>query len=115
MAKRKNPLQDIDAFLSQEATNLVTPNQVTSENVEKPVANPAPKPSELKVEGDIEELLISWAKEQGEAFQESFYDLMLKTLEGASQNTSKDKMLINTLLYLKNPDSWKDEIKAYWK
>ncbi len=115
MAKRKNPLQDIDKFLSQEATNLVTPNELpesdAAPSTPAPATSQAPSPMEIE---DMQKAVLQWAEKQGDDFRSPFYDMMLKTLEGLSANTSKDKMLINTLLYLQNPDSWKTVIKDYW-
>lgn len=108
MAKRKNPLQDIDAFLSQEATNLVKPDTIPSDSSKEV------RPEPIIAESNLEDVLKEWMKTQGEGFRTPLYDVILKTLENAPSSTSKDKMLINTLLYLKNPDSWKDVIKEYW-
>lgn len=114
MAKRKNPLQDIDAFLSQEATNLVTPNQVSTEKVKKTAVEMVPSQPASDHSEDMEKLLLQWAEKQGEDFRSPFYKIVLKTLEGLAANSAKDKMLINTLLYLQNPDSWKKVVKDYW-
>ena len=111
MAKRKNPLQDIDAFLSQEASNLVTPNPVSS-NKEPETKD---HQTDTKVDkGDIQQQLLEWANEYGDDFRSPFYELMIKTIENLSAQKSKDKMLINTLLYLQNPDAWKESVKDYW-
>lgn len=114
MAKRKNPLQDIDAFLSQEASNLVTPNKVSEDKtVTKKESTPIPV-EQSKEADDIQTSLQMWINNQGEDFRSPLYDLMLTTLENVPSQSAKDKMLINTLLYLKNPDSWKEVIKKYW-
>lgn len=114
MAKRKNPLQDIDAFLSQEATNLVTPNQLPDQEEVK-IAKEEKVPKETQSPDDIPKLLSQWIKSKGDDFRPDLYQALLQTLEELPNSNSRDKMLINTLLYLQNPDSWKEKIEHYWQ
>jgi hypothetical protein len=64
-----------------------------------------------KILDDISRL----ADREGAAFRKTFYDLIIRSLETRPQSTPEDKMLINTALYLKSGDKWKDVIREYWK
>ena len=113
-AKRKNPLKDLDAFLKQEAASLVTPEKVETPAPEQVSAPVVPeKSAETSMAAIIQELK-SRIQQQGEGFKAEFYELIQQVLESQQQLSSKDIMLINTLLYLRNQDNWKERIKEYW-
>ena len=120
MAKRKNPLKDLDAFLKQEAKNFVQPKKVeepavVESKIEVPPSSQteAPKAYENTVSIDsnkVREFLSSLKKSN----DPEFYNVLLKSVEEAGTDSSENKMLINTILYLKDKDNWKDSIKDYW-
>ena len=53
-------------------------------------------------------------KEEGQ-FRNKLYDILIRTLEAVPNSTAEDKMLINTALYLKSGDNWKEVIREYWR
>lgn len=142
MSKKKNTLKDLDAFLKQQAATLVPPDPLST-NIETPATPPpAPQPpvaavvteaapvvtatatpvapaapaqeqeiTPEKILSDIRRL----ADREGSAFRKTFYDLIIRSIETRPQSLPEDKMLINTALYLKSGDQWKDVIRDYWK
>jgi len=111
MAKRKNPLKDLDAFLKQEASSFVKPEKkddtaTTSTVSEKPA---------LASSDEIISAIDQLAKKDQGRFREEFYEIIKSSLEHLDPNSSEDKMLINTILYLKDKDNWKVNIQDYWK
>ncbi|ELR73533.1 hypothetical protein C900_02618 [Fulvivirga imtechensis AK7] len=118
MAKRKNPLKDLDAFLKQEASSLVNPKKVGTQKEEKNIQPVAPEPKEEKkaaTKEDIISELRMLAGKEGDEFRSSFYNIIRETLEGLDHSSAADKMLINTVLYLNDKSNWKDNIQTYWK
>jgi hypothetical protein len=142
MSKKKNTLKDLDEFLKQQAATLVNPvrlsekieTEATPEKEETPATPPIPPPplsetpksqveaviSELKADAlvtpekvlhDLQEL----AKREGPEFRNKFYDLIIRSVESHGQILAEDKMLINTALYLKSGDRWKEVIRDYWR
>jgi hypothetical protein len=112
MSKKKNTLQDLDDFLKQQAATLVTPETLTKveshpEKVEELQAPkevpPTPAPSSNVPSKDDPD------------FRKKLYDFIIQSLESQKDSLPEDKMLINTALYLKNRNNWKDSIRAYWK
>jgi hypothetical protein len=117
MSKKKNTLKDLDEFLKQQAATLVSPDRL-SEKVpeEKPevtenvaASGDAPVTAD-KIVKELQEL-----SKNNSSFRKSFYDMIIQTLEKQSQSLPEDKMMINTALYLKSGDRWKDVIREYWK
>ena len=47
--------------------------------------------------------------------RKALYDVIIKAMETQHQSSAEDKMLINTALYLKSGDNWKEVIREYWK
>jgi hypothetical protein len=139
MSKKKNTLKDLDEFLKQQAATLVTPEKLSekfeSETTETQPADKTATPvplteatrqevaevvSELKagalvtpekVLNDLQEL----AKREGALFRNKFYDLIIQSVESQDQILAEDKMLINTALYLKSGERWKEAIRDYWR
>lgn len=111
MSKKKNTLQDLDDFLKQQAATLVTPETLTkvesqSEKVEEPLPEkeiPTPSSSSNIPSKDDPD------------FRKKLYDFIIQSLESQKDSLPEDKMLINTALYLKSGNNWKDAIRAYWK
>lgn len=106
MSKNKNPLKDLDQFLKQQASSFVNPTPL-SEKVEpvaeiKPEQGTSPSPDEL-----IERLQVL-AKQD----IHQLYNVIIKVAEQQSQ--AEQAMLINTALYLKGGDNWKEVIRDYW-
>ena len=119
MSKKKNTLKDLDDFLRQQAATLVAPTplsdtlkeRVKEEKQDAPVTEVI---SGVTVEGVLEDIKTLSEKE-GHSFRKKFYDLIIKSLESQKSSTAEDKMLINTALYLKSPENWKETIRSYWK
>ncbi|MBL6448185.1 hypothetical protein JMN32_17835 [Fulvivirga sp. 29W222] len=125
MAKRKNPLKDIDAFLKQESTSFVNPEEISpkkrkkdsdKQEEESPTAKPALKAMKEQVsKEDIIAELHALANKEGDTFRPSLYEIIRKALESLEHSTAEDKMLINTLLYINDKANWKENIKNYWQ
>jgi hypothetical protein len=124
MSKKKNTLKDLDEFLKQQAATLVSPVQL-SEKIDTPEPvkqNPVPSPvaaaitsSEEVSSSTLLRDLNTLAAKEGSSYRKKFYDLIIQSLENQSHSLPEDKMLINTALYLKSGDNWKDVIRNYWK
>ena len=108
MAKRKNPLKDLNAFLKQEAKSFVTPDKVdaTASKAAEPAIAQPPAPALISHE-QVVDYIAKLPKDE-------FFALIQEALEQKPISTARDKMLINTLLYLKDQTNWKENIKAYW-
>lgn len=120
MSKKKNTLKDLDEFLKQQAASLVPPEPVTvppatefapEKSEAAPVATPQAHVSPSSLLNDLQSL----ASKEHHTFRKEFYDIIVKTLESYPTPSPEDKMLINTALYLKSGDRWKDVIRDYWK
>ncbi len=136
MSKKKNTLKDLDEFLKQQAATLVTPIPLSekatpestsehesskartdSDSVIDKVAEPAPPPkhqppiSAQRIINDIHTL----AENNGMRFKPQLYDILLQAFKKQESFSPEDKMLINTLLYLKHGESWKSAIQNFWK
>ena len=118
MSKKKNTLKDLDDFLRQQAATLVAPTPLSDtlkETVkEEKQATVTEIIGDVSVEGVLEDIKTLSEKE-GHSFRKKFYDLIIKSLESQKNSTAEDKMLINTALYLKSPENWKETIRSYWK
>jgi hypothetical protein len=125
MSKKKNTLKDLDEFLKQQAATLVSPVQL-SEKIEASEVvreSPAPIPSPATTTIAHEDVsastllrdLNTLAAKEGSSYRKKFYDLIIQSLENQNQSLPEDKMLINTALYLKSGDNWKDAIRNYWR
>ena len=118
MSKKKNTLKDLDEFLKQQAASLVPPEPVTVPSVPEPekheptpLVAPQPHLSHTSLLADLQTL----ASQEYPTFRKEFYDMIVKTLESYPSTSPEDKMLINTALYLKSGERWKDVIREYWK
>lgn len=121
MSKKKNTLKDLDEFLKQQAASLVSPEKL-SEKIEEPVAavhKPVvaevaqPVTTEVSSQTILKDLKVLASKE-GNGFRSKLYDLIISSLESDNNQSPEDMMLINTALYLKSGDNWKNAIKEYW-
>ena len=112
MSKKKNTLQDLDAFLKQQAATLVTPNSLSATGDEKSgLINITPLPTEVEVSDPLPDL----GSKEDPAFRRKLYDYIIDALEGRKDSLPEDKMLINTALYLKGGNDWKNVIRQYWR
>jgi hypothetical protein len=135
MSKKKNTLKDLDDFLKQQAASLVTPTQL-SEQIEKtepekplppppapekesPRVTPQPVAEVVAVKTLSQEKILddlhALARQEGVPFRKKFYDLIIHAAETNGTSRAEDTMLINTALYLKSGDNWKEVIRTYWK
>ena len=121
MSKKKNTLKDLDDFLKQQAASLVQPTPLSDkveaqEVVHKPSVIQQVEPeAELISTETILQDLKTLSQQEGSAFRNKFYDLIIHSLESQPGSQPEDKMLINTALYLKSGGQWKEAIRAYWK
>lgn len=119
MSKKKNTLKDLDEFLKQQAATLVAPSQL-GDTIREPQPEPQKKSTEniqaveitqSKILDDLKTL----AEKEGASFRKTFYDLIIQSVEKQKVSSPEDKILINTALYLKGGDRWKETIRSYWK
>lgn len=119
MSKKKNTLKDLDEFLKQQAATLVSPDKLSEKVEEAKPAMPEVKEEVRQVEEVTAEKILSdlkvLAKSKGTGFQKKLYDLIIQSLETHDHALPEDKMLINTALYLKNGEKWKEAIRDYWR
>jgi hypothetical protein len=117
MSKKKNTLKDLDEFLKQQAATLVSPSKL-NEKLEEPktdeTASTETQQAALSFEKILDDLRNLSATE-GTDFRKTFYTLIVKAMEAQGESLPEDKMLINTALYLKNRQHWKDAIREYWR
>jgi hypothetical protein len=119
MSKKKNTLKDLDEFLKQQASTLVAPAQL-GDTIEQPESE-----ANTSVESNVGEVEITQSKilddlkklseKEGASFRKVFYDLIIQSIEKQKSSSAEDKILINTALYLKSGDQWKETIRSYWK
>ena len=115
MSKKKNTLKDLDEFLKQQAATLVAPSRLADE-IQKPAETQPSieKGAEITSEKILEDLRKLSVKENT-GFRRNLYEIVLKSLEEQPVSMPEDKMLINTILYLKNGENWKEAIRQYWR
>jgi hypothetical protein len=115
MSKKKNTLQDLNAFLKQQAATLVTPDSLsqTVENISEVslTADKSLQQAPSKKENEFTQV----GSKDDPAFRKKLYDFIIESLEVQKDSLPEDKMLINTALYLKNGSDWKDAIRQYWR
>lgn len=119
MSKRRNTLKDLDEFLKQQAASLVSPEKLSSKK-EEAAPSPATQFNNVQEEAEITlqrivEDLQKLASRNKESFRKQFYDIIINTLGSRNHITPEDKVLINTALYLRHGDRWKEMIRRYWK
>ncbi|HEY9009311.1 MAG TPA: hypothetical protein VIM75_24410 [Ohtaekwangia sp.] len=137
MSKKKNTLKDLDDFLKQQAATLVSPAKLSDQIETPPPAAPTPVAPEVTPASAAEqapvaaqaapahvvseisnssilESIKALAEKEGTTVRKKLYDIILQS--AAHQSLSaEDTMLINTILYLKSGDDWKEVIREYWK
>lgn len=121
MSKKKNTLHDLNEFLKQQAATLVSPDKLGEKFPESAtVVNTMPEPviPESREEISTEKILRdikSLSEKEGLPLPKKLYDLILQLLESQKQPSPEDTMLINTALYLKHGENWKEKISEYWR
>jgi hypothetical protein len=128
MSKKKNTLKDLDEFLKQQAASLVSPEKLnvqqaqslTEETRDKAVATEPTvaesQPAADPTFHDALELLKTLAKKNDHVeFRKNLYDLLLNMMDAQHYRVPEDKIFINTILYLKHEQHWKDGIREYWQ
>lgn len=129
MSKKKNTLKDLDDFLKQQAATLVSPAKL-SEQIDtppppaaeaipvvstQPAIEPAPTVVEEVTTAKVIDAIKALAQKEGTTAQDKLYDIILQAADSKVIPAAEDKMLINTVLFLKSGDNWKDVIRDYWK
>ena len=113
MSKKKNTLKDLDEFLKQQAATLVSPTQLSDTIVAQPEKQKGAS-VEVSTTTVLKDLRVL-AETEGGSFRKKFYDIIIQSIEDQQNSLPEDKMLINTALYLKSGDKWKEAIQQYWK
>lgn len=120
MSKKKNTLKDLDEFLKQQAATLVSPERINdSTSAEEIPAQPVNMKSESPANSVSANSIVAdlhhLAKFKGASFKKEFYEIILQVLKEQNDFSPEDKMLINTVLYLKHGADWKEAIRDFWK
>jgi hypothetical protein len=118
MSKKKNTLKDLNEFLKQQAATLVSPPKLTERPEQETQLQVSPIMQEARPEISPETILNDLkhlSKKESAQFRKRFYDLIIKSIEAQSDSLPEDKMLINTALYLKHGERWKEAIRDYWR
>ena len=139
MSKKKNTLKDLDEFLKQQAASLVTPkklnikSELAEETIpepqsEEPPVEPVDEPAaDHQKDTEIPQAAAPTFKEvfrnlqelsrinEPTEFRKKLFELILATVEAQHHQLPEDKILINTMLYLKHGEHWKEGIKEYWQ
>lgn len=114
MSKKKNTLKDLDEFLKQQAATLVPPKKlVEDEQPAIPSTSQSSTPPSSIESFAVE--LHGYINRSRMDKASAVCDVILELFHDVSETTPEEKMLINTALYLKNPDDWKNVIRQYWR
>ena len=115
MSKKKNTLKDLDAFLKQQAATIVPPATL-SEKIDEIRESEEEKDSSVNMQMEkIISDLTDLSMKENTNFRQSLYDLILRSVNAQPSPDPADTLLINTVLYLKHGDNWKDAIRNYWR
>lgn len=109
MSKNKNPLKDLDLFLKQQASSFVNPTPL-SEKIQEEVSF---APEQITQSATSQEDLVKTLSTMMDQNPSALYDLLIKAAE--QKIGAERTVLINTALYLKNTNNWKEAIQEYWK
>lgn len=118
MSKKRNTLKDLDEFLKQQAASLVSPEPVSSEPAQTvPPTDYTDKAdsADAVTTDKIFKDLYTLAEQDPDSFRQKLYALIIQITEAQRPQLPEDKMLINTALYLKSGDQWKEAIREYWR
>lgn len=105
MSKRKNPLQNLDKFLKQEASSFVQPKRLSDQ--EKTAGS-------TDHEQEVFEIIEKLAVENNNTSKKQFLLTCLKFFEAEGIKSSREKLFVNTILYLLHEDQWEEKVKEYW-
>jgi hypothetical protein len=111
MSKKKNTLRDLDDFLKQQASALVIPEPADIAPAAELLSTNQIAP---QVPQDSPSTLEKHFEREGDT-REKLYDFIIHSLEKRADPSPEDTVLINTTLYLKNGENWKEAIRQYWK
>lgn len=115
MSKKKNTLKDLDEFLKQQAATLVAPEKLSEKVKDEPKEAALTQPATVEVTPEKILRDLQSLSANSSSFRKDFYDLIVKTIEAQRDSLPEDKMLINTALYLKHGEQWKEAIREYWR
>jgi hypothetical protein len=141
MSKKKNTLKDLDEFLKQQAATLVAPQKLSEALPPKPApeapaapaaavpptipptpapvapaTTPAPTIAHVQEPVSTETILRDLQQLAGTTnTRKALYEVIIKAVEAQNHSLPEDKMLVNTALYLKHGENWKDAIREYWR
>ena len=117
MSKKKNTLKDLDAFLKQQAATIVPPEtlQTKVEETTPKEATPAANAGEKISPQNIIQALKNLSQQEGSHFRNQLCDIIIASLDSTALLSPEDTMLINTALYLKGGDNWKELVREYWR
>ena len=115
MSKKKNTLKDLDEFLKQQAASIVEPAKLSEKVDTQEVSLQKESDRSSRNVEDLENHLKTLSEKNGKSYRENLYDFVIRSLESLDQSLPEDKMLINTALYLKSGDQWKNVIRQYWR
>lgn len=114
MSKKKNTLQDLDDFLKQQAATLVTPDGLNNSAIATDASQVSGRSPDVLSLPQTTDFTLTQSSDDP-AFRKGLYDFIIASLEKQKDPLPEDKILINTALYLKNGDNWKDAIREYWR
>lgn len=109
MSKKKNTLRDLDDFLKQQASLLVVPELNAMQAAAEPL------PPEISSGNQVTAVPAPALSDGNFEVREKLYDFIIHSLEKQQDSLPEDAVLINTALYLKNGENWKEAIRQYWK
>ncbi len=103
MSRNKNPLKDLDLFLRQQASSLAIP---------KPLGESI-SPQSTRQHAEEGESLVQQLIHLAQTDRQQFLDAVIQAAEAS--NLPESTLIINTALYLKHPENWKEAVLNYWK
>ncbi|HEX5169148.1 MAG TPA: hypothetical protein VFW11_08225 [Cyclobacteriaceae bacterium] len=115
MSKKKNTLKDLDEFLKQQAASIVEPAKLSGRTSANEPTRKKDSPDDDLTLDEISKHLKALSQHKGTPYRKELYDFVIHSLESLDQSLPEDKMLINTALYLKSGDQWKEVIRKYWR
>lgn len=113
MSKKKNTLKDLDEFLKQQAATIVPPAKL-SERIDN-MREGGLETAHDDVKTQIVDQIAALSRKENATFRQTLYDIILRSIEAQATLQQEDTLLINTVLYLRHGDNWKESIIQYWK
>jgi hypothetical protein len=118
MSKKKNTLKDLDEFLKQQAASLVSPSRLNDKTEpDQPVLKESPVMQDVVKHNQSVDDIIASIKSLADqpTFRSQLCDIIVGSVSSMRPLKAEDKILINTALYLKHGERWKDAIRDFWK